>query len=520
MPPRQRNSAAGSELAGGRSAREFAATIWAAMAEVRGSFEVMRDKEVLLGLLLLKHLSDRFDGLRTRVVEEALAEGAEPARLDDLLNDSATYADADTLWIPEVARWSSFSARARTQPVGPLLQEAMEAVKRENPSMAAALPAPFLARNTDHRGLPSVMDAIDQICSHDPADGSQPDVLPELFEQFLARFARAQGKRGSDFHTPQSVARLMAKVIEPRRGTVYDPACGAGSMLVEAGRFVTSRGGRSTDLTFYGQEFNAESWRLAKMNLAVHDLRADLADTHRDTLADDRHPGLKADFILAHPPVNVHDWVRDETDHRWTYGVPPRNNANYAWLQHAISKMSDHGTAGVVLPSGSRSSSEEAEGRIRRALIEADLVAAMVALPAGLFPSTSIPTCLWVLSKDKSPRRSAPSEDRRRQILFIDAHRLGREADQATIELSEEDITTIASTYHVWRDLASAQRYGRPYQDQPGFCFSADLDTVRDYNYALTPGHYVDLVPPHPENPKADAARGARLTHDLYGLFP
>lgn len=317
------------------------------------------------------------------------------------------------------------------------------------------------------------------------------------------------------------MVQLIVEILEPYEGRVYDPACGSGGMFVQAAKFIEAHEGRGhkADISIYGQELNDRTWRLAKMNLAIHGIDGNLAPRWGDTFADDKHPDLKADFVMANPPFNIKDWARDEGDARWKFGVPPRNNANYAWLQHMVSKLGERGTAGIVLANGSMGSQQNGEGEIRQALIEADLVACMVALPTQLFRTVQIPACLWFLSKDKTPQGVRRLEDRRGEILFIDARGMGEMEDRTERVLTKDDIAKIAGTYHVWRGTALGRREGLTYQDDPGFCFSADLETVREHGYVLAPGRYVGAAEAEVEDAEAVATRIRQLTDELYDLF-
>lgn len=355
-----------------------------------------------------------------------------------------------------------------------------------------------------------------------PARASRlQDVLGEVYEYFLGNFARAEGKRGGEFYTPRSVVQLIVEILEPYEGRVYDPACGSGGMFVQAAKFIEAHRGRShkADLSVYGQELNERTWRLAKMNLAIHGIDGNLATRWGDTFAEDKHADLKADFVMANPPFNIKDWARDEGDARWKFGVPPKNNANYAWLQHMVSKLGERGTAGIVLANGSMSSQSSGEGEIRQTMVEADLVACMVALPPQLFRTTQIPACLWFLAKDKSPQGAKGLTDRRGQVLFIDVREMGEMVDRTERVLTEADLAKIAGVYHAWRGTASARADGLAYQDESGFCFSADLETVRKQGYILTPGRYVGAVEAEEQDAETLAARITSLTEELFELF-
>ena len=521
MPPRKKKPTEQAELFTASSAKEIQAILWKAADKLRGSIDAAQYKEFVLGLIFLKYVSDAFDERRTELAKELAEDGISEDRLDDFLEDRDEYTGAHVFWVPETARWSWIAANAKSQGVGKLLDDAMDAVMAENASLKGVLPKIFNRDNVDQKRLAELVDLISDARFGGTEDKPAQDVLGEVYEYFLGNFARAEGKRGGEFYTPQSVVRLIVEILEPYEGRVYDPACGSGGMFVQAAKFIEAHRGRGhkADISIYGQELNERTWRLAKMNLAIHGIDGNLGPRWGDTFADDKHPDLKADFVMANPPFNIKDWARDEGDPRWKFGVPPKNNANYAWLQHMISKLGERGTAGIVLANGSMSSQSSGEGEIRRAMVEADLVACMVALPPQLFRTTQIPACLWFLTKDKTPQGAKRLEDRRGEILFIDARNMGEMADRTERILTDTDIAKIAGTYHAWRGTASAREKGLTYEDEPGFCFSADLETVREHGYVLTPGRYVGGVEAEEEDAEVVAARVAALTEKLYALF-
>ncbi|WP_033326961.1 type I restriction-modification system subunit M [Streptomyces yerevanensis] len=509
------------ELFNASTAKEIQAILWKAADKLRGSIDAAQYKEFVLGLIFLKYVSDAFEERRTELAEELAKDGISEDRLDDFLEDRDEYTGAHVFWVPETARWSWIAANAKSQGVGKLLDEAMDAVMTENASLKGVLPKIFNQDRIDQKRLAELVDLISDARFGGTEDKPAQDVLGEVYEYFLGNFASAEGKRGGEFYTPRSVVQLIVEILEPYEGRVYDPACGSGGMFVQAAKFIEAHRGRGhkADLSVFGQELNERTWRLGKMNLAIHGIDGNLAPRWGDTFAEDKHPDLKADFVMANPPFNIKDWARDEGDPRWKFGVPPRNNANYAWLQHMVSKLGDRGTAGIVLANGSMSSQQSGEGEIRQAMVEADLVACMVALPSQLFRTTQIPACLWFLSKDKTPQGAKRLEDRRGEILFIDARSMGEMADRTERILTEADLSKIAGTYHAWRGTASAREERLTYADEPGFCFSAHLETVREHGYVLTPGRYVGAVEAEEEDSEAVAARIATLTEELYGLF-
>ncbi|MFL4906032.1 type I restriction-modification system subunit M [Streptomyces sp. MMS24-I2-30] len=509
------------ELFSASTAKEIQAILWKAADKLRGSIDAAQYKEFVLGLIFLKYVSDAFDERRSELAAELTDDGITEDRMDDFLEDRDEYTGAHVFWVPETARWTWIATHAKSQGVGKLLDDAMDAVMRENASLTGVLPKIFNRDNVDQKRLGELVDLISDARFGGSGDKPAQDVLGEVYEYFLGNFARAEGKRGGEFYTPQSVVRLIVEILEPYEGRVYDPACGSGGMFVQAAKFIEAHQGRGhkADIAVYGQELNERTWRLGKMNLAIHGIDGNLAPRWGDTFADDKHPDLKADFVMANPPFNIKDWARDESDPRWRYGVPPKSNANYAWLQHMISKLGERGTAGIVLANGSMASQQSGEGEIRQALIEADLVACMVAMPSQLFRTTQIPACLWFLAKDKTPQGAKRLDDRRGEILFIDARSMGEMVDRTERVLTEVDLAKIASVYHAWRGTASAREAGLTYEDEPGFCFSADLATVREQGYVLTPGRYVGAAEAEEEGAEAVAERIAALTEELYGLF-
>lgn len=521
MPPRQKKPADQAELFTASTAKEIQDILWKAADKLRGSIDAAQYKEFVLGLIFLKYVSDAFEERRTQLAKELVEDGISEDRLDDFLEDRDEYTGAHVFWVPETARWSWIAANAKAQGVGKLLDEAMDAIMRENASLTGVLPKIFNQDRVDQKRLGELVDLISDARFGGNEDKPAQDLLGEVYEYFLGNFARAEGKRGGEFYTPSSVVRLIVEILEPYEGRVYDPACGSGGMFVQASKFVEAHRGKGhkADISVYGQELNERTWRLAKMNLAIHGIDGNLAARWGDTFADDKHADLKADFVMANPPFNIKDWARDETDPRWKYGVPPKNNANYAWLQHMISKLGEKGTAGIVLANGSMSSQQSGEGEIRQALVEADLVACMVALPSQLFRTTQIPACLWFLSKDKSPQGARRLDDRRGEILFIDARSVGEMADRTERIFTEDDVRKIADAYHAWRGTASAREAGLTYEDVPGFCYSADLEKVREHGYVLTPGRYVEAVEAEEEDAEAVAERINKLTDELYELF-
>ncbi|MFF3253872.1 type I restriction-modification system subunit M [Actinacidiphila glaucinigra] len=495
-------------FASASSRKELHGILWQAADKLRGSVDVAQYKEFVLGLIFLKYVSDAFDARRSELAEDGVSEDHVSAPL----KNHSEHAGAG-VFVPPIARWSWITAHAKNEGVGRVLDDAMDAVMRENPSLTGVLPKIFNRPNVDQKRLAALVDVISDARFADTKDAPAQDVLGEVYEYFLGNFARAEGRRGGEFYTPRSVVRLIVEILEPYKGRVYDPACGTGGMLVEASKFIEARQGREhkADIAVYGQELNERFWRLAKMNLAIHGIDGNLADHWGDTFANDKHPGLEADFVMASPPFNIANWARNEGDSRWAYGVPPGKNANYAWLQHAISKLGDKGTAAVVLPNGSMFHSG-GEARIRQAIVDADLVASIITLPPQLFYTTSIPACVWVLTKDKPVHR-------RGQILFIDARDMGETVGRTERLLTDTNLTKIASVYRAWRGTPSARAADLPYSDEPGFCLSAALETVREHVYVLTPERFVSSAPQVDTRLSMEQIGPAALMRDLYAIF-
>lgn len=477
----------------------FEAEMFKAADKLRGNMEPSDYKHVALGLIFLKYISDAFEARhKTLLVEDPQA-----------AEDKDEYLADNVFWVPKDARWSHLQANAKLPTIGTLIDDAMRAIEKDNESLKGVLPKDYARPALNKVMLGELIDLISGIALNEEGHASR-DILGRVYEYFLGQFAGAEGKRGGEFYTPRSVVRVLVEMLEPYQGRIYDPCCGSGGMFVQSEKFVQEHGGRIGDIAIYGQESNYVTWRLAKMNLAVRGIDSDIRWNNEGSFHKDELRDLKADYILANPPFNISDWGGDRLreDVRWKFGVPPVGNANYAWLQHIYHHLAPNGTAGVVLANGSMSSNQSGEGDIRKAMLEADAVDCMVALPGQLFYSTQIPACLWFLARNKNPGKGL--RDRRGQVLFIDARKLGVLVDRTRRELTDEEVQKIADTYHAWRGEDGAGEYA----DVAGFCKSASMDDIRKHGHVLTPGRHVgtgDTV----KDDESFEERMTRLTTEL-----
>lgn len=487
-------------------------TLWEAADKLRGNQEPSEYKHVVLGLVFLKYVSDRFAERRTALEAELAAEGIRSERLPSFLEDRDEYTSHNVFWVPELARWGHIQSVAKQREIGQQIDQAMDLVEKENPSLRGVLPRNYGRDGLDKRRLGELVDLIGSIGFTETDDHGADDVLGRVYEYFLGQFAgKETGKDAGAYYTPRSVVKTLVEMLEPYHGRVYDPAAGSGGMFVQSAEFVNAHGGKRTDISVYGQEFTDTTWKLAKMNLALRGIEADMGPRSADSFTDDLHPDLRADFVIANPPFNVSDWwdAKLEGDPRWRYGTPPQGNANFAWVQHFIYHLSPTGTAGFVLANGSLSSKSGGEGEIRRRLVEADLVDCVVAMPDKLFFNTGIPVSLWFVSK---ARHGNGHRERSGEVLFIDARKLGAMESRRLRVLTDGDIAKIANTYHAWRNRDDG------YEDVPGFAKSASLELIDKHDFVLTPGRYVGaLVAEEDDEPIGEKVN--RLTNELFAEF-
>nr|WP_255517872.1 class I SAM-dependent DNA methyltransferase [Thermoactinomyces sp. CICC 10523] len=479
----------------------FEQRLWNMADKLRNNMDAAEYKHVVLGLLFLKYISDAFEEEYERLSKD---EWADPEDPDEYLANNI-------FWVPQEARWSHIKANAKKPEIGQIIDNAMLAIERDNKSLKGVLPKDYARPELDKTKLGEIVDLFSFKVGD--KDSQAHDVLGRVYEYFLNNFASAEGKNGGQFYTPRTVVKLLVEMIQPFKGRIYDPCCGSGGMFVQSQEFIKAHQGKIGDVAVYGQESNPTTWRLCKMNLAIRGIDNNLGEHHADTFHNDLHKNLKADYILANPPFNVSDWggERLTEDLRWKYGVPPAKNANYAWIQHIVSKLAPSGTAAFILANGSMSTNQSSEATIRKNLIENDLVEAIVTLPGQLFYSTQIPVCVWVMTKNKAAKNH---RNRKGEILFIDARKLGHMVDRVRRELSDEDIQKIARIFHAWR----GQKEAGEYEDIKGFCKSVTLEEVREHEYILTPGRYVGIEETEDDG-EAFEEKMARLTSELAEQF-
>jgi type I restriction enzyme M protein len=452
--------------------KELEKTLWATADKLRNNMDAAEYKHVVLGLIFLKYISDAFDELYQKLKSD---KHSDPEDKDEYLAENVFY-------VPPSSRWNYLQhQRAKLPSIGKDLDDAMDAIEKDNPSLKGVLPKDYARPALDKKRLGELIDLIGNIGFNKKGHSSK-DLLGQVYEYFLGMFADAEGKRGGQFYTPESIVKLLVEMLEPYKGRIYDGCCGSGGMFVQSEKFIEAHGGKIGDIAVYGQESNPTTYRLAKMNLAIRgiDAKIELGDTFHS----DKHKDLKVDYIMANPPFNISDWGGEQLQdsHLWKYGVPPVGNANYAWLQLFVNKLSPTGTAGIVLANGSMTTNAGSEGDIRKAMIEEGLVDCMVALPTQLFYNTQIPACLWFLARN---RKNHKFRDRSNEILFIDARKLGTMTSRKNRILTDNDIARIAGVYHDWRNKENK------YKDIQGFCKAATTKEVEANNFVLTPGRYV-----------------------------
>ncbi|HCT53685.1 MAG TPA: DNA methyltransferase [Balneola sp.] len=455
--------------------------LWDAANKLRGTVESSQYKHVVLGLIFLKFASDKFEDRR----KELIAEGK-----DKYLEMKEFYNMKNVFFLPPESRWSHVQNNAKQDDIALIVDTALHTIEKNNPSLKGALPDNYFSRlNLDPSKLAALLDTINNINTTD----KEEDVVGRIYEYFLGRFAAAEGKGGGEFYTPKCIVNLIAEMLEPYKGKIYDPCCGSGGMFVQSLDFVKNHSGNTKEISIYGQEFTSVTYKLAKMNLAIRGISGNLGEVPANTFFKDQHPDLKADYIMANPPFNQSQWREKnelEDDPRWNgYPTPPTGNANYAWIMHMLSKLSEHGTAGFVLANGSMSTNTSGEGEIRQQMIENDLVDCMIALPGQLFYTTQIPVCLWFMTKNKKEDSVHGYRNREDETLFIDARNMGTMIDRTQKELTDDDIAEITRTYHAWR----GEEKDGDYEDIAGYCKSASLEEIKANDYVLTPGRYVGI---------------------------
>lgn len=480
----------------------FESRLWQMADKLRNNMDAAEYKHVVLGLLFLKYISDSFEAKYKELEND---EWSDPEDRDEYLAENI-------FWVPKEARWSQIKKNAKKPEIGVLIDQAMQAIEAENDSLKGVLPKNYARPELDKQKLGEIIDLFSFQVGDKEAQAQ--DVLGRVYEYFLNKFASAEGKNGGQFYTPRTVVRLLVECIQPFRGRIYDPCCGSGGMFVQSQEFIRAHQGRIDDIAVYGQESNPTTWRLCKMNLAIRGIENNLGPYHADTFLEDLHPHLHSDYILANPPFNVSDWWHERLAHdrRWRYEmIPPKSNANYAWILHMVSKLKANGTAAFVLANGSMSTNQKNEAAIRKALVEEDFVEAMIALPGQLFYSTQIPVCVWIITRNKAARGQ---RNRTGEILFLDVRNMGRMVDRVRRELTDDDIQQIAGTFHRWRGV----QQDKAYQDIAGFCKSATIDEVKQHDYILTPGRYVGIAEEEDDGEPFEQ-KMTRLTQSLSEKF-
>ncbi len=494
----------------------FEQKLWLSADKMRSNMDASEYKHVVLGLIFLKYISDAFKEHYEELEKETSNPKSEmyvkeASERYYVLEDTDEYKAKNIFWVPKEARWDHLQKNAKQPVIGKLVDEAMDEIEKENPSLKGVLPKDYARPALDKQRLGELIDLIGSIALGDKESRSK-DILGRVYEYFLGQFADAEGKKGGQFYTPRCIVKLLVEMIEPYKGRVFDPCCGSGGMFVQSEKFVQSHSGRLNDISIFGQESNSTTWKLCKMNLAIRGIDSSFIKWNNEgSFLNDEHRDLKADFIIANPPFNDSDWKGEQLkeDIRWKYGVPPTGNANFAWVQHFIHHLALHGIAGFVLANGSLSSNSSGEGEIRKNIIEVDLVDCIVAMPSQLFYNTMIPACLWFVSKDKKNHKF---RNREGEVLFIDARKLGSMIDRRHRDLTDEDVKKISSIYHAWRGE------GEKYEDVAGLCKSVKLDEIRKQGHVLTAGRYVGSEEVE-EDPEVFNEKMGRLTKELGEQF-
>lgn len=469
----------------------FEKELWAAADAMRNHVSSSEYRKVVVGLIFLKYVSDAFEFRYQELIEEGYGDE----------EDRDAYLEKNVFFVPEDARWKFIAEKAFTPEIGVVLDNAMRAIEKENKTLKNVLPIIYANPDLDKRVLGNVVDIFTNINMHD--ENEEKDLLGRAYEYFIEQFAAQEGKGGGEFYTPTSIVKTIVEILKPYKGRVYDPACGSGGMFVQSAKFIKEHSGNINDLSIYGQESNPDTWKMAKMNMAIRGLEANFGPYQANTFLNDLHPTLKADYIMANPPFNISDWWDQslEDDKRWVYGTPPKGNANYAWIQHMISHLAPGGKIGLVLANGSLSTSTSGEGEIRKKIIEADLVEGIVALPSNLFYSVTIPACLWFISRNKKQKG---------KTVFIDARKMGELVDRKHRDFSDEDIKKIANTFKAFQN--------GELEDVKGFCAVVETAGIAKQDYILTPGRYVGIEEQEDDGEPFEE-KMERLTSELSEMF-
>jgi len=491
----------------------FAAELWEACDRLRGSVESAEYKHLVLGLVFLKYISDSFERRRAVLEAGTRDQNSDVFTEDDeergeVLEDRDEYISENVFWVPKKGRWDALLTAANQPDIGQRIDAALEEIEKANEEqLRGVLPRTYARAPLASQKMGELVTTIAKVGFGDDEDRAR-DILGRTYEYFIKRFAASEGHRGGEFYTPRSVTRLLVEMLEPYEGRVLDPACGSCGLFIQSADFVKSHGGKARQITVYGQENNQATWRIGRMNLAIHALAGDIR--LGDSLLNDQHPGLKADFVLANPPFNEKKWGAEQvaSDARWKFGTPPDSNANFAWIQHFIHHLAPDGRAGFVMSNGSLTSNQSGEGKIREAIVRDDLVDCIVVCPGQLFFTTQIPVSLWFLDRNKQSRSE---RDRRGEVLFIDARQMGQKISRTQIEFTEAEIQRISATYHAWRGTNELD-----YESENGFCASVDLEEVEKHSFALSPGRYVG-APDSEEDESEFEEKMARLVERLAG---